>query len=350
MEAQGAMRRLAVILVADMVGYSHLVEADEEGTIARMIEHRSVLIDPKIEQHHGRIVKSTGDGLLVEFASPVEAVRCAVEIQRCLIESEAAIPEGRRIQYRMGINLGDIVVEGDDILGDGVNVAARLESIAEPDGVWISGSVYEQIHGKIDLAFDDLGHRKVKNIDHSIHVYRAHLKDFSPGIQSQPLLNCDSNMIDRSSLITGRCLCGDIRYEISAPAIGAAFCHCRMCQRSIGAAVNAWVAFPNNAVRFTSGEPKYYSSSPIAMRGFCATCGTSLTYKLMKPEELPFLVFTIASLDKPEDHTPTWHGGTESQMPWLDIHDDLPRTKCEEASDLRSAWESVGVIDPENWK
>ena len=350
MEDQETTRRLAVILVADMVGFSRLVEADEEGTIARLRDYRSGVIDPKIQQHRGRIVKSTGDGLLVEFASPVEAVRCAVEIQRGMVESEAGIHQDKRIQFRMGINLGDIIIEGDDILGDGVNIAARLEGLAEPDGVWVSGSIYEQVNGKVDQDFDDLGHRKVKNIAHSIHVYRARLKEFSAGIQSQPLFNFDSNMIDRSSLITGRCACGDIHYEISAPAIGAGFCHCRMCQRSIGASVNAWVAFPRNAVRFTNGEPKYFSSSSIAERGFCAICGTSLTYRLLKPEELTYLVFTIASLDKPEDHAPTWHGGIESRLPWLDIHDDLPRTQCEKSPDLRRAWESVGIPDPENWK
>ena len=348
MEGQETTRRLAVILVADMVGFSRLVEADEEGTIARLRDYRSGVIDPKIQQHHGRIVKSTGDGLLVEFASPVEAVRCAVEIQRGMVESEAGIHQDNRIQFRMGINLGDIIIEGDDILGDGVNIAARLEGLAEPDGVWVSGSVYEQVNGKVDQAFDDLGHRKVKNIAHSIHVYRARLKEFSAGIQSQPLFNFDSNMIDRSSLITGRCACGDIHYEISAPAIGAGFCHCRMCQRSIGASVNAWVAFPSDTVRFTGGKPKHFSSSPIVERGFCGICGTSLTYKLLKPEMSTFLVLMIASLVKPGDQAPTWHGGIESQMPWLDIHAELPRAESEKSSALQQAWGSVGVTNPMN--
>ena len=123
-----------------------------------------------------------------------------------------------------------------------------------------------------------------------------------------------------------------------------------MCQRSIGAAVNAWVAFPSDAVRFTGKEPKYFRSSSIVERGFCAACGTSLTYNLVKPEESAFLVFTIASLDKPGDHAPTWHGGIESQMPWLDIHDELPRAQCDKSSDLHRAWESVGVANPKNWK
>jgi class 3 adenylate cyclase len=350
MEAQDNQRRLAVILAADMVGYSRLVEADEEATISRLRDHRSELIDPKIREHYGRIVKSTGDGLLVEFASPVEAVRCAVEVQFGMAEREAEVLQDRRIQFRIGINLGDVMVEGDDILGDGVNVAARLEGLADPGGIWISGSVYEQVNGKVDQVFDDLGHRKVKNIAHSIHVYQARIGEASSGVKGQPLFDFDSSAIDRSAFITGGCMCGDVRYEISPPAVGAGFCHCRMCQRSIGAPVNAWVAFPIGAVRFTGSEPKYYGSSLIGERGFCANCGTSLTYRMMKPEESEFLVMIIASMDRPEDHAPTWHGGIESQMPWLDIHDDLPRAHCKESSDLQRAWGSAGITDPADWK
>ena len=125
-------RRLAAIFAADMVGYSRLMEADEEGTIARQKAHRSALINPKIAEHDGRIVKLMGDGMLAEFASVVDAVRCAVEMQKAMAEREADVPDDRRIQYRVGVNLGDIVIDGDDILGDGVNVAARLEGLAEP--------------------------------------------------------------------------------------------------------------------------------------------------------------------------------------------------------------------------
>ncbi len=130
MAIPGEQRRLAAILAADMVGYSRLMEADERGTIARQKAHRAELIDPKIIEHHGRIVKTTGDGMLVEFASVVDAVECAVAIQRAMLEREAEVPNDRRIRYRVGINLGDIIVDGDDILGDGVNIAARLEAMA----------------------------------------------------------------------------------------------------------------------------------------------------------------------------------------------------------------------------
>ncbi len=168
-------RRLAAILVADMVGYSRLMEADEAGTIARQKACRKELIDPKITEHNGRIVKSTGDGLLIEFGSAVDAVECAVASQRAMAEREADVPEDRRIQYRVGINVGDIVIDGDDILGDGVNVAARLEGLAEPGGICVSGDVYRQVEGKTGLAFEDLGEQTVKNIKRPVRVHRVQM-------------------------------------------------------------------------------------------------------------------------------------------------------------------------------
>ena len=140
-----------------MVGFSRQMEADETGTIARQNAHRQELIDPVLHEHGGRIVKTTGDGLLVEFASVVDALESAVRIQRAIAGAEAEVPRERRIQYRAGINLGDIVIDGEDILGDGVNIAARLEGLAEPGGISIAASVFEQVVGKLDLVFDDLG-------------------------------------------------------------------------------------------------------------------------------------------------------------------------------------------------
>jgi TolB-like protein len=166
-------RKLASILAADMVGYSRLVEADEAGTIARQKAYREELIDPEIAAHKGRIVKTTGDGLLVEFGSVVDAVACAAAWQHAMAEHEGGMPEDRRIQYRIGINLGDIVIDGDDILGDGVNIAARLEGLAAPGGVCISEVVYTSVKGKLDLAYDDLGEQTVKNITQPIRVYRV---------------------------------------------------------------------------------------------------------------------------------------------------------------------------------
>jgi adenylate cyclase len=164
-------RRLAAILAADVAGYSRLMGTDEEGTHERLKAHRRELVDPKIGEHSGRIVKTTGDGILVEFASVVDAVRCAAELQRAMIDREAGMPEDRRIRFRIGINLGDVIVDGDDIFGDGVNVAARLEALSEPGGLCISRMVRDQIRDKLPYTFEDLGERSVKNIARPVRVY-----------------------------------------------------------------------------------------------------------------------------------------------------------------------------------
>ena len=149
-------RRLAAIMATDVVGYSRLIRADEEGTLAALKTLRSDLIDPKIAEHHGRIVKLMGDGMLAEFPSVVDAVRAAMESQQAVSEHNSGLPEDKRIEFRVGINLGDVVIDADDIQGDGVNVAARLEGLARPGGICISGSVHEQIRDRIDQAFEDL--------------------------------------------------------------------------------------------------------------------------------------------------------------------------------------------------
>ena len=166
-------RRLAAILLTDMVGYSRLMGLDEEGTIARQKAHRQEIIDPKISAYGGRIVKTTGDGLLVEFPSAVDAVKCAIEVQREMIGDDTGVPVEQRIRYRIGINLGDIVIDGDDILGDGVNVAARLEGLAEPGGICVSGTVYDQLKSNIDAGYEFLGEKYVKNISEPIRVFKV---------------------------------------------------------------------------------------------------------------------------------------------------------------------------------
>ena len=166
-------RRLAAILAADVAGYSRLIEADEEGTLGRLKALRGEVIDPKIALHRGRIVKTTGDGLLVEFASVVDALRCAVEIQSALAERNAPLRQERRIAFRIGVNVGDIVVEEGDIFGDGVNVAARLEGLAEPGGICVSARVREDAAGRLDLAFEDIGEQRLKNISRPVRVYRV---------------------------------------------------------------------------------------------------------------------------------------------------------------------------------
>jgi TolB-like protein/class 3 adenylate cyclase/Flp pilus assembly protein TadD len=175
-------RRLAAILAADVVGYSRLIEADEAGTLAALKSHREALIDPKIGQYHGRIVKLMGDGLLAEFPSAVEAVQCAVEIQYTMAERNADVTEDRRTAYRIGINIGDIVVEDDDIFGDGVNIAARLEGLADPGGICISRPVHTQIADKLDLEFEDLGEQQVKNMAKPVMTYRVALDSKAAGL------------------------------------------------------------------------------------------------------------------------------------------------------------------------
>src|SRR6266404_5031774 len=165
-------RKLAAILAADIAGYSRLMGADEEGTLARLKAHRRELIDPKIAEHRGRIVKTTGDGLLVEFASPVEAVRCAGEIQKAMREREGSLPEDRRIEIRVGINLGDVIIDEDDVYGEGVNIAARLEALADPGSVVISSAVFEQVRDRVPDSFEDLGDQQVKNIARPVRLYR----------------------------------------------------------------------------------------------------------------------------------------------------------------------------------
>jgi adenylate cyclase len=161
---QPVERRLAAILAADVAGYSRLMGVDEEGTLERLKAHRRELIDPKIKEHRGRIVKTTGDGMLAEFPSVVDAVRCAVEIQRGMVDRNAEVPEDKRIAFRIGVNLGDVIIDDDDIYGDGVNIAARLEALAEPGGICVARTVRNQIRDKLPYPFDDMGEQSVKNI------------------------------------------------------------------------------------------------------------------------------------------------------------------------------------------
>ncbi len=166
-------RRLAAILATDVVGYTRLMGEDEAGTLAALKAHRKDFIDPMIAEHGGRIVKLMGDGALVEFASVSDAVSCAVEVQRGMAERNAEVPNERRIIFRIGINLGDVIIEGDDIYGDGVNIAARLEGLAEPGGICLSRTVVNHVKGKVELDFEDMGEQQVKNISEPIRVYRV---------------------------------------------------------------------------------------------------------------------------------------------------------------------------------
>jgi class 3 adenylate cyclase len=180
-------RRLAAILAADVAGYSRLMGADEEGTLAALKALRRELADPKIKEHRGRVVKTTGDGLLIEFGSVVDAVRCAVAVQREMAERNVDVPLDRRIEFRMGINLGDIIKDGRDIYGDGVNVAARLEALAEPGGICVSRVVRDQVRDKLDFTFEDRGEQQVKNIARPVRVYRIPIAEKAPARAPLPL-------------------------------------------------------------------------------------------------------------------------------------------------------------------
>ena len=183
-------RRLAAILAADVAGYSRLMGADEEGTLERLKALRRELLDPKIAEHHGRIVKTTGDGLLVEFASVVDAVRCAVAVQQAMPERNTGVAADSRIELRIGINLGDVIVEGDDLYGDGVNIAARIEALADAGGVFVSNTVHDHVRDRLPFVFEDLGEQQVKNIARPVRVYRvrdrrpprAHRRQLQPAL------------------------------------------------------------------------------------------------------------------------------------------------------------------------
>src|SRR6266852_5548815 len=166
-------RRLAAIFAGDVASYSRLMGADEEGTLRQLKAHRKELIDPKVTEHRGRIVKTTGDGMLVEFVSVVDAVRYAVDVQRGMAERNADVPAEKRIEFRIGINLGDIIIDGGDIFGDGVNVAARLEGIAEPGNICISDDAYRHVRDKVDVPFEDAGEQSLKNIARPVRAYRV---------------------------------------------------------------------------------------------------------------------------------------------------------------------------------
>jgi TolB-like protein/class 3 adenylate cyclase/tetratricopeptide (TPR) repeat protein len=181
MGAEHIRRRLAAILAADVVGYSRLIEADEEGTHGRLKSLQAELVGPRIEGDGGRIVKTTGDGILIEFPSAVDAVRSALAVQSALAEHNANLPTDRRIIFRVGITVGDVIVEGDDIHGEGVNIAARLEGLCEPGEVYVSGTIHDQVAGKLPAVFDDLGMRTVKNMARPVHVYRARPIHDAPG-------------------------------------------------------------------------------------------------------------------------------------------------------------------------
>jgi len=332
-------RKLAAIVSADVAGYSRLMGRDEAGTLARLSTCFDEFVFPRVAARDGRVVKSMGDGLLIEFPSAINAVACALEIQKGMAEREAGIDEDNRIAFRIGVNLGDIIIKGDDIFGDGVNLAARLQEIAEPGGVCVAGVVHEQVSGKIDQRFEDLGHRKLKNIERPVRVYQVSLSGAPADGETRigwPFL---TGATQQRPLTAGGCLCGKVRYEIWGEPVAVGYCHCRFCQLAIGSPVGAWAVCEKKSVSFVGDAAKVFDSSMISERAFCGNCGTSL-YTVVK--RLGYYAIRLATLNNPEDYPPTVHFGVESQLPWLDIHDDLPRIRTEDDSELSRRWISVG--------
>ena len=193
-------RRLAAILAGDIAGYSSLMGADDEGTLHALKVHRKELVDPKITEHRGRIVKTTGDGILVEFVSVVDAVRCAVDIQRGMADRNANVPVDKRIQFRIGINVGDIIIDGGDIFGDGVNVAARLEALADPGGIMVSSVVHDQVRDKLSFGFEDMGEQTVKNITRPIGVHRVSLTESASPATLKSTVAAEPSTANRPSI------------------------------------------------------------------------------------------------------------------------------------------------------
>ncbi len=308
-------RRLMAILAADVAGYSRLMGADEEGTLAQLKMHRRDLTDRKIKKHRGRIVKTTGDGMLVEFASAVDAVRCAVEVQRGMIERNAAVPIERRIEFRIGINVGDIIEDGGDIFGDGVNVAARLEGIAVRGGICISRQALDQIEGKLKIQFRELGRQNLKNISRPIEVYSIHLDDAgSPASRvltaanlKQDIRYCrasDGVRLAYAKVGTGPPLLksahwlGHLEYDWELPifrhfllGLASAFALTRFDARGNGlsdwdvgeVSLDAWVT-DMETVADAAGLDKF------PLLGFSQGCGVSIAFAARHPERISHLI------------------------------------------------------------
>ena len=347
-------RQLAAILYADAAGYSRLTGQNEARTHQQLNTGLNLLTE-KIGAHGGSKVHEAGDAILAEFSSVTSAVEVAVEFQLLMESQGSELEKSEQIEFRIGINVGEVIHDRGDIYGDGVNIAARIQEVAAPGGLCVSAAVLEQLTAEVSYSFDDLGFRNFKNIKRPIHIYRLKLSalpehypvaDIDSRIQGQPLFD---DAIENLVITKGQCVCGSVKFEIIQKPLGTGFCSCRICQRCTGAPILAWVAFPAEAVKFTNDKPNYYRLSLIGEKGFCGKCGSQVVYRSIKPEPAKFLVIPTAALDDPENYAPTWHTGIESQMPWLQIHDDLPRLRSDESPSLRKSWSSVGVSDPDDW-
>lgn len=338
-------RKLAAILFADVVGFSRMMGENEVATLQALQQLQFALINPTIGQHQGRVVKTMGDGIFVEFKSIVDAVECAVAMQLGMIARYADEPGGSRLKLRIGVNLGDVLIDGEDIFGDGINIASRLQELAEPNGICISSAVFGHIDGVLDHSFVDGGAHQFKNIAKAIRAYKyqPERSDEPHEVAFRPFVDLP---VDEKPFATGGCLCGQVRFEVSAKALGSMLCHCRMCQRFSGAPMLEGTTFPADAFRLTSGKLKIYQSSMIAERGFCGDCGSPILYRGRIGYWTDWIVVTTGSFDEPENFPPTYHLGTESTLPWLKIVDDLRRTSCKDSPSLVEAYRAVGQNVP----
>jgi class 3 adenylate cyclase len=336
--------QLVAILYADVAGYSRLTGFDEEETHRKLDVGLNLLTDV-IAAHGGRKLHEAGDAILAEFQSVTAAVTAALRFQGQMAEQNAAVAEEEFLQFRIGVNLGEVIHDRDDIYGDGVNLAARIQDIAEPGGVCVSGAVYEQMVGKTDQVFDDLGHRKLKNIARSVHIYKARISSLQSSDEDQPAWPYLVSE-KKKPVASGGCLCRRVRFEVWDEPIAVGYCHCRFCQLALGAPLSAWIIYKRTAVQFLGDEPKMYKSSPIAERAFCGNCGTSLFTRHYAPDESEFIPIRLAIMDNPADFPPQMHYGVESQLPWLDINDDLPRIRTDDDPEMQRRWAAVGRPDP----
>jgi hypothetical protein len=271
----------------------------------------------------------------------------AVAIQQGMVERNAKVRDGRMVVFRIGINLGDVIIREDDIYGDGVDTAARLQQLSEPGGVIVSRTIFEQVDGRVNQSFADLGNQPLKNTNELLRAYSVSFSGASPVLEQRPMLNM---LGSKKVPVTGGCLCGEIRYRVTEPALETNFCHCRMCQKFSGGPFSVGSTYHAGAVQFTKGEPRYYKSSPFAERGFCVNCGSSLTFRALVPAVTPawadwILLFT-GSLDNPAPNVPTWHLGAESQLPWVDILQARTRVRCQDSPDLVEAWAAFDLPVP----
>ena len=347
-------RHLAAILHADVAGYSRLTGQNEDLTHQQLNTSLDLLTEI-ITVHDGSKIHEAGDAILAEFASVTAAVETAIQFQQSMGERDLNPSEGELIEFRIGINIGEVIHDRDDIYGDGVNIAARIQELAPPGSICVSSAVFDQLSTNTEFSYEDFGFRDFKNIERSVHVYQikprgpydSHpMSSIESRIHGQPLFD---DTMERQLVTKGQCAYGAIKVEISQETLGTGFCHCEICRRSMGAPVFAWAAFPVESVKFIGDQPKHYRLSLIAERGFCDKCGCPVMWQGLKPEAANYIAIPTAILDNPEDYAPTWHGGVESQIPWLQIHDDLPRARCEESPFLKKAWGSMGASDPEKW-